>query len=801
MRRFSILTAGVVLLLMGPARAGADSAPTPQDDDRQSRAIAELKRALREESQWIKVHAAEALLALSLDDEVLPTFESELKSHGEVLEYRVSIWRVLAKAATKEAVRAQFIDKIRAAALDPRGPDAVHALESLAKLRTAIAPQERSRVKTLADSRGGDAIPYSRWLLALGGDPEDIQALALLLSSSEAETRGNAAYALRHLAKFLPVEVKSKLAESARSEPVSPSRIYLVSAAYVTAANEEQRKTFHALLLPYLDSGTVAEKYEAVAALAVAGDESDLPTIETALTDPEADVRVAAANAALRIARRKPVSFALIDWLVVVGYGVGMLLIGWWYSRVQNVEDYLLGGRAMNPLMVGISLYATLMSTLTYLAVPGEMVSHGPMILAGVLSYPFVYLVVGRLMIPFIMRLKVVSAYEILERRFGLSVRMAGSGIFLGLRLFWMSLIVYATADVILVPLMGLDPSLTPWVCVVMALVTIVYTSMGGLQAVVFIDVLQTSIMLAGAILSLAIITYSLGGVGAWWPHTWSPYWDEPSLYFERGSRVSVGMMILSTFTWYTCTAGSDQMAIQRYLATRDAPAARRMFGYSLCCDLFVSSLLASLGLALLAYFSTHPEMLADGETIRSNADRLLPQFIVRVLPAGIAGLVVAGILSAAMDSLSSGLNSAASVITEDWIDRFRRIKLQASGELRQAKLVSWFVGLVVVILSLLAGFVPGNLLDKCYKFVNLLTTPLFILFFMAMFVPWATTFGTWAALVATLTVAVGIAYFDWFTVSFVWIMPASLAAGIVVGCAASLLPIGKRRAMLEVRE
>jgi SSS family solute:Na+ symporter len=423
------------------------------------------------------------------------------------------------------------------------------------------------------------------------------------------------------------------------------------------------------------------------------------------------------------------------------------------------------------------------------------------MIFSAVLAYPFIYLVVGRLVIPFIMKLKVTSAYEILERRLGLSVRLLGSSIFLVMRLLWMSLIVYATSEAVLVPLLNLDKSATPWVCIAMATVTIAYTAMGGLQAVVFIDVVQTFIMLAGALLSLALITASLGGISGWWPQGWSAQWDEPSFFFATSSRVSIGMAILSTFTWYVCTAGSDQMAIQRYLSTRDAAAARKMFGISLVCDVFVTLLLAGLGLALFAFFHAHPEMLPEGETVASGADHLLPQFIVCALPAGVAGLVVAGILSAAMDSLSSGLNSSCSVITEDWIERFRRVKLHNLEQVKQAKAVSWLIGLVVIALSLLAGLLHGNLLERCYTVVNLLTSPLFVLFFLAMFVPWATAPGAWAAGIASTAAAIRIAYFHDFGLGFLWIMPISLVVGVVVGCLVSLLPLGQRRPMLGAAE
>ncbi len=474
-----------------------------------------------------------------------------------------------------------------------------------------------------------------------------------------------------------------------------------------------------------------------------------------------------------------------------------MMLIGWSFSRVKNVEEYLLGGRHMKPWAVGISLFATLMSTLTYLAYPGEMIRHGPLILSGILGYPLVYLMVGRLIIPSIMRLKITSGYEILERRFGLSVRMLGSTFFLVLRLFWMALIVYATADAVLVPLLHLDRSATPWVCIVMATITVAYTSMGGLQAVVVIDVVQTFIMLAGALLSLVMISVSLGGVAAWWPQEWSAAWDTPR-FFATDSRVSMGMAILSSFTWYVCTASSDQMAIQRYLATRDASSARKMFGISLISDACVALILASLGLALFAYFNAHPEMLPDNETVSGIADKLLPQYIVRVLPAGLAGLVVAGILSAAMDSLSSGLNSTCSVITVDWVDRFRKVPLGRVAEVKQAKLVSWLVGIIVMVLSLFTIYVPGNLLEMCFKVVNLLVAPLALLFFMAMFMPWATTLGTWVAAIVSTFVAFRIAFHEDFGLSFLWIMPGSLVAGLIVGGLASCIPLSRRRPMLE---
>jgi len=246
-------------------------------------------------------------------------------------------------------------------------------------------------------------------------------------------------------------------------------------------------------------------------------------------------------------------------------------------------------------------------------------------------------------------------------------------------------------------------------------------------------------------------------------------------------------------------------MAIQRYLATRDARAARRMFHLSLLSCLALWPFLAVAGLALMAYFLKHPEMLPAGHTVYGNGDQLLPLYIVHGLPAGASGLVIAALLAAAMSSLSSGLNSVCSVITSDFIGRFWKREQTERRRVRQAKYVSFVVGVIVVLLSSLFGYIEGNLLELCYKIANLLTVPLFMMFFMALFIPWATASGTCAGTTASLLVAVVLAYQqelglgflkEW-GLSFVWMSPASFVVGAVTGMLVSLLP-GRRRPMLR---
>ena len=472
----------------------------------------------------------------------------------------------------------------------------------------------------------------------------------------------------------------------------------------------------------------------------------------------------------------------------------------------------MLGGRNMRAWAVGLSLFATLLSTISYLAHPGEMIKNGPMILSQILSYPLIALTVCYFMIPAFMKLNVTSAYELLEARFGVSVRLLGASIFLLLRLLWMSVIVFATTDKVLIPLLGLDPAVwTPVFCAILGVITLIYTSLGGMRAVVFTDVVQTAILFGGALLALWTITNSMGGVSAWWPHEWSERWAPPLYGFQTDARVTMGWAMTSVFIWFVATAGSDQMAIQRYLATRDVRAARRAFLTTLACDTVVLTLLAILGLALFAYFQANPHFLSDGQSLQDNADRLFPRFIMVGLPRGITGLVVAGLLAAAMSSLSSGMNSSCAVITTDFIDRFKRDAVGETDHVRLAKLVSLVIGITVVALSLFVNIVPGNLLEIAFKVVNLFVVPLFLLFFMAMFVPWATTFGVWTAGISSAVAAIVVGYWSllasfgptaalmkWIGLSpdakppsFLFIMPVALLVGVVVGTTASLLPVG----------
>ena len=772
------------------------------------RAVETLRETMRTEERWVKVHAAEFLLELDYREGVQETFEKERSLFEAEPEYRIGIWRVLARSAAVEQDRRGWVNKIRDVFADPDAPDRLHAVETLAKLKYEVKADDEALFRQASDSPDKNMAAYAAWVLANSGKEDAILQLAQLLESDESGTRASAAYALRHLPE-LPIEVKDRLAAALKREPTGESaRVHVVCAAAVHLP-EEQGGPLRNELVELAGTGSTGDKYQACETLGAVGDQTNLAALTVALEDESIDVHSAAATAILRIERRGRHGMKPLDWTVIGLYVVGMLVVGWYYSRqTKTSDDYLLGGRNMRPVSVGLSLFATLLSTITYLSIPGEIIRYGPMILAIMAAFPLVYLIAGWLMIPFIMRLKITSAYELLETRLGLGVRMLGSTFFLAMRLLWMAVIIFATTENVLVPLLGLPPSSTPYLCAVLGIITVVYTSMGGLRAVVLTDVMQTLILFGGAILTVGLITRHFGGFGGWWPSGWISHWPDPEfgLGSESTTRITFLSAALAQFTWWTCTAGSDQMAIQRYLATRDAKAARAVLLTSLVANAFVYLILAATGMCMLAYFTENPHMLADGQTILGDADALFSRFIAIGLPAGVSGLVVAGLLAAAMSSLSSGVNSSCSVISVDFIKRFRKPVDEDAGsnQVKLNRIISVAVGVVVIALSSLVGAVEGNLLVLAFKLVNLLTAPLFGLFFMAMFVRWATQFGTLVGAAFGLAVVVAVNYWKEFTgtqgISFMWAMPLSLLVQIAVGSLLSLLPIGERRRMLDGR-
>lgn len=496
-----------------------------------------------------------------------------------------------------------------------------------------------------------------------------------------------------------------------------------------------------------------------------------------------------------------------LDWAIIFVYAAATIALGYYYSlRQKDVSEYFIGSGRMNPLLVGVSLFATLLSTISYLAVPGEVIGKGPAsIVIGVLAAPLGYLMVSRLLLGVYMRQKVTSAYELLEQRLGLGIRMLGASMFLLLRLIWMSLLVYIAASAMTV-MMGVGEDWIPYIVLVAGFVSVIYTSLGGLGAVVITDFVQTLLLLGGALLVIILVTVSLDGF-SWFPTVWQPTWDTQPVYsLDPRVRVTVVGSLLAILTWQLCTAGGDQVSIQRFMATGDARSARRAFLTKTLVGATVSLLLILVGFALLGYFTLRPDEMPAGLNLSSDGDKIFPRFVAFHLPPGVSGLVVAAMFAAAMSSIDSGVNSITAVVMTDFLGRFGHTPATARGQMRLARILAFSVGAVVVVGSSFMEHVPGNFIAVSTRTDNLLVSPLFALFFFALFVPFARPLGVLVGTVYGVSTAgllafsgslyeamQGMSFFDvsiiqTTAISFQWILPLSLLVNLTAGTAACWL-------------
>lgn len=785
----------------------AACAPVPQEkgvvsDSLRAEALQELRDNLETQSRWEKVHAAEYLLWLGYPQGVQQTFEEERQNFERVSPYRIGIWRVLAQAAPTDDEKNIWVDNIIQAFLDRHGADRIHAAETLAKLNLSPFDTDTSVAREAMQDEGTLLSTYTSWA-SLYTTKDSIQNnrnnFFQLIHHDNVRVRRLAAYAWRQMGS-LASQKWHQLAEKALSEPdTTEAKIYLLSAAVVTAPqNVTQSQAYQrtkAALYQTNDSLSEADRIEMITALAEVGTPADLPLLvdllhpEHSVRESKADIRSAAAYAILRINARQTYTLATLDWIVIALYLLGMLGVGFAYSlKNKDEKDFLLGGGNMNPIAVGLSLFATLLSSLSYLSYPGEVIKYGPVIFTGLVTFPLIYYVVGWFLIPKFMNLNVTSAYEILEIRLGISVRLLATFFFLSLRFLWMATIIYVTVNTAILSLFNLDTNYTLAISALLMVITIVYTSMGGLKAVVATDVVQSIVLLGGALIAIIAVSIEFGSFTSWIPTEWLPQWGEFKWGVDAQERLTFGNAVIMVFIWQVCSAGSDQMAIQRYLATKDVQSARKTFGVSLITNFTAQLLLGLVGIAMIAFFMRNPHYLPTSGDINAQADLLFPRFVLVGLPIGLSGLIVAGIFAAAMSSLSSGLNSTSSVISEDLLKRFSLRQKTVDKALKQVKIISILVGVFTLLLSIAVSKVEGNLYDIIVKVVNLFVTPLFVLFFLALFVSFATARGTLIGGIFSLGSAIAVAFFGLMDIEVLFITPTSLVVGIIIGVLASFI-------------
>jgi solute:Na+ symporter, SSS family len=418
--------------------------------------------------------------------------------------------------------------------------------------------------------------------------------------------------------------------------------------------------------------------------------------------------------------------FSALDWLLLTLYLVGMVAIGFYFStRQTSTREFFLGGQRYGFWTISLSVLATSVSAITFIGQPGFVVERDwSTVMSSLVAVPAIFIVAAAF-VPFFWRLKLVSAYGYLEQRFDARVALLCGVLFLMLRGVLAGVAIFA-------PSLALS-AVTGWNlngCILISgMMTILYTSLGGMSAVVWTDVIQALVLFGGAILALFILADKLPGHPADWLAQASA--DRKFNVFDfRFSLVELtfwGSTVGGLF--YTVAFyGTDQVLVQRYLASSSLQAAQRSLYLNALYIVPVVLLFNGIGILLYLFLKAHRAEFPS--TLVS--DQIFPYFLVRFLPAGLPGLMVAAIYAAAMSTLSSVLNSLATVTINDFYKRWR----PAETETHYVKLgrrwtMAW--GLLAILTALLTVKLDESVALACYKGASLFMGALLGTFLLGM--------------------------------------------------------------------
>ena len=436
-------------------------------------------------------------------------------------------------------------------------------------------------------------------------------------------------------------------------------------------------------------------------------------------------------------------SFGWLNWTILAIYLIAMLGMGVYFMRKENgAEDFFKGGGRIPWWAAGISIYATMLSAITYMTIPAKAYTtdwtYYPMLwMILLISFPVI-----KYYLPYFRKLNVTSAYEILEQRFNLFTRMLASTLFCIFMIVRMAIVLYLPS-LALTAVTGIDI----YLCIVlMGLVTIIYCTMGGVEAVIWGDVVQGLILVFGAIFAVVYLAVGTeGGISGCINialdndklrlFDWSNSWSQAAWW----------VIILGGLANNLISYTSDQTVIQRYLTTPDEKSAGRGILVNGVMSVFVSIAFYMIGTGLYTFYKTHP---AELDVTMGQSDAIFPFFMMSQMPAGVAGALIAAIFAATMSTISSNINSVATAFSIDFWKRFRpTTDSQLVVVARWASMASGIIGLLLALF--MATWNIQSFLDFFNEALGLLTSGLGGLFFIAVFMKRVKGYAALAGFVA----------------------------------------------------
>lgn len=474
-------------------------------------------------------------------------------------------------------------------------------------------------------------------------------------------------------------------------------------------------------------------------------------------------------------------SLSSLDLVVLAGYFALVVAMGLWFARKNtSTEEYFVGGRRFRGWVIGLSLVGTSISSITFLAYPADAFKTAWLRYLPNLMLPLGVLIAAYYFLPFFRRRQTISAYEFLEERYGPSVRVYGAIAFIVAQLSRLAMILWLLS-LLVQEVAGVSPGTAILLC---GLIVGTYTIVGGIDAVIWTDVLQTLVLLLGGIVCLWIIVDMLPGGLAQIIDTASaagklsfaewrdgkaaaPRWD-----FSLSEKTATMMLLIGLTAWLT-EYSSNQNTVQRYCASASMREARRGMLVCVLASLPIWAFYMFLGTALWALFQQQPDATASAILAgEQKAEKILPYFITEYLPNGIAGLVIAAALAAAMSSLDSSINSITAVSIVDIYRRHLKPGQTDSHYLRAA----WSVGIVVMVLMMggawwLEQAETKTLQDTSTILVSLLGGGLLGLYLLGFFTRVGDARAAWCGIACTMT------FTGWTLLSHRGLLPDMLSA------------------------
>lgn len=384
--------------------------------------------------------------------------------------------------------------------------------------------------------------------------------------------------------------------------------------------------------------------------------------VKPGVRTPKVQSLAASAPGAAKEGQPMDPKLSKLDYIVLGLYLLFMVAIGAHFARRETTtEEFFLGGRRIPWWAAGLSIFGTQLSAITFMAIPATAYGTDWRRFVGQLMVLPVFVLVIAFFLPVFRRLNVTTAYEFLELRFSRTVRLCASGLFILFQLGRMGIVLFLPA-IALSAVTGVDT----YACIAfMGVLATVYTALGGISAVIWTDVLQVVVLIGGATVCLFVAVSGAGGLGAALDAARDA--DKLAVFDWRWgtSEMAGWVLIVGFFFTNLVPYATDQTVVQRYLTTRNEKEAAKSLWLNFAITVPTGLLFFGLGTALWAYFDVNP---VKASLLPAQPDQLVPWFVVSELPSGVAGLLIAGILAAAMSSLDSSMNSISTAIVNDFL-------------------------------------------------------------------------------------------------------------------------------------